>query len=89
MRTRSSLATALVLIGIGAWFLSVQLFPQVKAFAYGSETWPLPIIGIGVLLASLALITWTLGLFIPACIVAGIGGLLYWQNLTGNWESWA
>jgi hypothetical protein len=26
---------------------------------------------------------------VPACIVAGIGGLLYWQNLTGNWDSWS
>jgi len=25
----------------------------------------------------------------PACIVAGIGGILYYQNATGNWESWA
>ena len=22
-------------------------------------------------------------------IMCGIGGLLYWQNETGNWESWA
>ena len=26
---------------------------------------------------------------IPACIVGGIGGILYWQEITGNWESWA
>jgi hypothetical protein len=26
---------------------------------------------------------------IPACIVGGIGSILYWQNLTGNWESWS
>ena len=26
---------------------------------------------------------------IPACIEGGIGGLLYWQNATGHWESWA
>lgn len=89
MRTRSSLAAAFVLIAIGAWFLSVELFPQVRSFAYGTETWPLPLIGIGVLLASIALITWVPGLFIPASIVSGLGSLLYWQNTTGNWESWA
>jgi hypothetical protein len=22
-------------------------------------------------------------------IMCGIGGLLYWQNATGNWDSWA
>lgn len=26
---------------------------------------------------------------VPACVVGGIGGLLYWQNTTGNWQSWA
>ena len=25
---------------------------------------------------------------VPACIVAGIGTLLYYQNATGNWASW-
>jgi hypothetical protein len=25
---------------------------------------------------------------IPACIVAGIGGILYWQSLNGSWMSW-
>ena len=35
------------------------------------------------------LLSWTPGLLVPACIIGGIGGLLYWQNNTGNWESWA
>ena len=26
---------------------------------------------------------------IPAVIVAGIGGILYYQNLSGNWASWS
>ena len=26
---------------------------------------------------------------VPACIVAGIGGILYYQNLTGDWTSWS
>jgi hypothetical protein len=29
------------------------------------------------------------GLAVPACIVGGIGGLLYWQNITGQWGSWS
>jgi hypothetical protein len=29
------------------------------------------------------------GMAVPAALVSGIGGLLYWQNVTGNWESWA
>ena len=26
---------------------------------------------------------------VPACIVGGVGGLLYWQNLSGQWETWS
>jgi hypothetical protein len=89
MSTRASLAAAFALIAIGAWFLSVQLFPQVRSFAYGPNSWPLTIIGIGILLIAIGLITWVPGLLVPGSIVTGIGGLLYWQNATGNWQSWA
>jgi hypothetical protein len=89
MRNRGNFATAIMLIGIGAWFLSIELFPSLKAFAYGAQTWPLMIIGIGAFLALIGLLTWLPGFFIPACIVGGVGGLLYYQNTTGNWESWA
>ena len=89
MKSRANIATALVMIGIGAWFLAIELSPQVKNFAYGGDTWPIPIIAIGGWLALVGLMTWTPGMFIPASIVGGVGGLLYWQNATGNWESWA
>jgi len=52
-------------------------------------SWPWTIIGVGALLLLLGLLTGAPGLAVPACIVGGIGGLLYWQNTTGNWESWA
>ncbi len=89
MKTRANIAWALVLILVGAWFLAVELTPVLKTFAYGAATWPIPIVGFGALLALLALITWVPGLWVPACIVGGIGGLLYYQNSTGNWGSWA
>jgi hypothetical protein len=89
MRNRGSIATALMLIGIGAWFLAIQFSPMIKDFAYGASTWPLPIIGIGAFIALLGLLTWSPGMFIPACIVAGVGGLLYYQNTTGDWASWS
>ena len=89
MRNRGSIGGALTLIGIGGWFLAVELVPGLKAFASGEHTWPLPIIGIGVGLALIGLLTWSPGMMIPACIVGGIGGLLYYQNLTGDWESWS
>jgi len=89
MHRRGNLAGALVLILLGVWFLAVQLSPGLRAFAYNRLTWPAIIIGVGVLMGLIGLVTWVPGLLIPACIVSGIGGLLYWQNATGNWASWA
>ena len=84
-RRRSSLATGLVLILIGALIFATQFVP-------GWETWfqwPLFIIGIGAVLLVIGLLTRVPGLAVPACIVGGIGGLLYYQNVTGDWDSWA
>lgn len=90
MKTRSNIALALILIAIGGWFLSVELFPAFKAFAYhNTTTWPIPILGIGAAIALIGLLTWTPDTMIPAAIVAGVGGLLYWQNATDKWGSWA
>ena len=84
-RRRSSLVGGLVLILLGAWFLVVQWVPGLQIWF----SWPLIIVGVGGLLLIIGLLTGVPGLAVPACIVGGIGGLLYWQNTTGNWESWA
>jgi hypothetical protein len=89
MKKRSSLAAAVLLILIGSWFLAAALFEPVANIAHGTTTWPLSIIGIGALLALFGLVFWLPGMMIPASIIAGIGGLLYWQNATGQWGSWA
>jgi len=86
---RGNIAAALVLILLGVWFLAVQIFPGLRDFAYGRITWPVAIIGVGAVIGLIGLVTWVPDLLIPACIVGGIGGLLYWQNATGNWGSWA
>ena len=45
-------------------------------------------VAVGLGLFIMGLIVGAPGMAIPACIVAGIGGILYWQNLTGDWFSW-
>lgn len=82
---RSDLAGGLVFILIGAFLLAVQFVPSLQVWV----SWPLIIIGVGVLLLMIGLLTGVPAMAIPACIVGGIGGLLYWQHATGNWESWA
>ena len=86
---RSRIATALVLILLGVWFLLVQFVPALQGFAINGQTWPLIIVGLGVLFALIAFAAWTPGLIVPACVIGGLGGLLYYQNLTGDWRSWA
>ncbi len=86
--TRSSLAFGLLLILIGGWFLAAQLMPELGWF-WDILSWPMIVVGVGVLLLLLGLILGAPGMAIPACIVGGIGGLLYWQNATNSWESWA
>jgi hypothetical protein len=86
---RGSIAFALMLILVGAWLMAVQFVPALQIFALTEHSWALIIVAFGVVWAVIALVTWTPGLFVPASIFAGIGGLLYYQNATGDWKSWA
>jgi len=52
-------------------------------------TWPFIIVAVGGGLFLIGVLTGDPEMSVPACIVAGIGGILYWQNLTGNWDSWS
>jgi hypothetical protein len=74
-----------VLVLIGAAILAVQLVPGVQL----QFSWPWIIIGVGVLMLVIGAATGAPGLAVPACILAGIGGILYYQNATGDWDSWA
>ena len=56
---------------------------------FGYEFWPFIVIGVGGVFLLAALLTRTGGLAIPGCIVGGIGGILYYQTISGNWASWA
>jgi hypothetical protein len=77
-----------LLIGFGLLSLASQLFRNVLNWSY---IWPLAIIVVGGLFfAGMFMGGRSLsGLAIPGSIVGGIGLLLLYQNLTGNWESWA
>lgn len=85
---RSTLGVGVLLIAVGLLFLVGQLAPGWFGWV-GSVTWPLIVVGVGVFLMLLGLVTGNPGMAVPACIVGGIGLLLYWQNATGNWASWA
>jgi hypothetical protein len=88
---RSDLVFGIILLVIGAWFLAAQfnLVPSLNEIIDLAYQWPLIVIGVGVVLFLLGLLLRAPGMSVPACIVGGIGGILYWNNLTGNWGSWA
>ena len=88
-RTRSTLGAGLLLILLGLLFLSFQLMPAAWSWLNIEVGWPMIVIGVGALLLLMALLLNAPGMAVPAAIVGGIGGLLYWQNATGNWESWS
>ncbi len=86
---RTNLSFALIMLTLGAWFLAVEFAPGLRDWAYSRANWPLNVIGAGALMLAAGLLTGTPGWAIPACLVGGIGGLLYWQNATGQWGTWA
>ena len=86
---RTQLALGIILILLGAFFIAQRSIPEVAAFAEMFSDWPFTVIGVGVLLLLLGLILGAPGLAVPAAIVAGIGGILYYQDLTGDWDSWS
>jgi len=88
-RNRSQLAIGLFLILIGAVYLAAQFMPDLQDLISGPNTWPLVVVAVGALLLLLAVLTGEAGLAVPASIVGGIGAILYWQNLTDGWGSWA
>lgn len=89
LKRRTNLVGGLLLILIGGAFLVAQLVPDAFAWLDPENNWPIFIIGLGVLLLLVGLLAGVPAMAVPACIVGGIGGLLYWQNATSNWTSWA
>ena len=86
---KSSFTFGVILVILGAFFLAVQLVPQLKEWISWENAWPLIVVGVGTALMIGAIVGRTPGLAAPAVIVGGIGCLLWWQNATDNWSSWA
>lgn len=85
MKQKSSIFWGVLLILLGILLLSRELWPEFFQF----WDWPFFIIGLGALFILWAIFSGTGGLAVPGSILAGIGGILYYQNLTSDWASWA
>ena len=87
--SRTQLGLGVLLILLGAWFFAVRQVPALKAWTELQFDWPFYVIGAGALILLVGLLTGAPAMSIPACIVGGIGGILYYQNLYQDWESWS
>ena len=86
---RSNLFLGLLLILIGGWMVVTRQVPSIQAWLDNNFIWPMWVIGAGALVFLIGLITGNPGMAIPASIIAGIGGILYYQQTTGNFSSWS
>ena len=88
-RDRTQLALGVLLVLLGVWFFAARQVPALKVWMEVQFEWPFYVIGAGALILLIGLLTGAPGMSIPACILAGIGGILYYQNRVGDWESWS
>ena len=88
-RNRTRLIGGLLLILLGGWLLAIRLVPSLEWWMEVFTDWPVTVIGVGILLLVFGLLVNAPGMAVPACIVGGIGGILLYQNRTGDWASWS
>ena len=88
-QNRSNLFLGILLIVIGGWLIATRQVPSIQEWLNNNFTWPMWTIGAGLLVLLIGLITGAPGMAIPASIIAGIGGILYYQNTTGVFSSWS
>ena len=85
-RHRTQLALGILLILAAAWLIVSRIF---KLDLIPIFSWPMSVILAGALILLIGLLVGAPGMAVPACIVAGVGGILYFQNATQHWESWS
>jgi hypothetical protein len=88
-RGRSQLALGVILILLGAWFLADKSVPAFHSLfsRYAEFPFNMFLIGGGIFIVGLVL--GQPGMSVPAAIVAGIGGIFYYQEMTENYASWS
>ena len=88
-QNRTNLFLGILLILIGGWLVVTRQVPAVQEWLDDNFAWPMWTIGAGLLVFIIGLLTGAPGMSIPAAIIAGIGGILYYQYQTGAYGSWS
>src|SRR3972149_12084787 len=86
---RSQLTLGVMLILLGAWFLLDKSVPAFHAIFEKYTEWPINMLLIGAGIFIVGLVLGQPGMSVPAAIVAGIGGIFYYQEATNSYDSWS
>ena len=88
-RGRTQLALGVILILLGAWFLLDKSVPAFHALFDKYTEFPLNMLVIGAGIFIVGLVLGQPGMSVPAAIVAGIGGIFYYQEMMNDYGSWS
>src|SRR6185503_13148095 len=88
-QNRTNLVLGFLLIVVGGWLIATRQVPALQAWLDHNFVWPMYTIGAGLLILLIGLLTGNPGMAVPASIVAGVGGILYYQEVNSAYESWS
>ena len=88
-QNRTNLVLGLLLILVGGWMILTHQVPAIHEWITSHSTGSVYTIGAGLLIIVIGLFTGSPGMAVPAAIVAGIGGILYYQDLNNDYSSWS
>lgn len=88
-QNRTNLALGVILLVVGGWLLVTRQVPSIQEWLSSHSTGSVYTIGAGLLILLVGLLTGAPGMAVPASIVAGIGGILYYQETVGDYSSWS
>jgi hypothetical protein len=86
---RTQLALGVILILLGAWFLLDKSIPAFHDLFSKYSEFPFNMFLIGAAILIIGLVTSQPGMAVPAAIVAGIGGIFYYQQIAKDYDSWS
>ena len=84
-RRRGALLGGVLLVLLGVWLLVAQFVPGLS----GWFQWPMIFFAVALFLLFMGVVTNEPDMAVPACVVAGLGGIFYWQSTNEIWDSWS
>lgn len=87
-KQKNTLIIGLLLIAAGILFIAFQFIPGLRRSLEGLISWPVIIIGFGIFLLIKNLLDKDEEGLVAACVITGVGGILYWQEMFGAWGDW-